>query len=322
MRKLFYALALLAFVGCSDGVDSGGTTDNNNNNNTTNEENTGSTEDTPAEFVPSFTPRYAAASEIKVMSFNVRLKTTEDNPANEWSNRESACITMIKHQQPTIFGVQEAKYTSQYMVLKEALAATYDTYGLNRDSGEASGDGETMAIFYDKSKIKCSEGGTFWLSDTPDVCSKGWDGACNRTATWGLFEHIATGKTFCYINTHLDHKGAEAKMNGPKVIMEHFKTYNPDGIYPQFLTGDMNLSADHEALDVFEETMVNTRTAAPSNRTDNSATSNGWKKTSKSIIDHIFCSKDMEVMEYHTVNEDYGVEFISDHYPIYAIIKM
>lgn len=30
----------------------------------------------------------------------------------------------------------------------------------------------------------------------------------------------------------------------------------------------------------------------------------------------------MNVLEYHTVNENYGVDFISDHYPIYAIIKL
>ena len=151
---------------------------------------------------------------------------------------------------------------------------------------------------------------------------QGWDGACNRTATWGIFEHIATGKKFCYINTHLDHQGDKARLNGPKVIMERFAKYNPDGEYPQFLTGDMNLAPDHKALDTFEETMVNTRTEAPANKTDKCATYNGWKKTSTSIIDHIFCTQGMQVLEYHTVVEDYGVEYISDHYPIYSIIKL
>ena len=320
MRNLFYALALFAVVGCSDGGDSGSASNNNNTNN----DNTGTGGNTSTEeFVPSFTPSYAADDEIKVMSFNVRLMTTENSYLNEWPYRKDACFTMIKHQQPTVFGVQEAKYTDQYLELKTALASSnYESFGLNRDTGEEGGNGETMAIFYDKTKVKYIDGGTFWLSATPDECSRGWDGACNRTATWGLFEHIATGKTFCYINTHLDHKGDAARLNGPKVIMERFAKYNPDGEYAQFLTGDMNLSYDHKALDAFEETMVNTRDAAPSNRTDRSATYNGWKTTSSSIIDHIYCTQGMNVLEYHTVNENYGVDFISDHYPIYAIIKM
>lgn len=320
MRKLFYALALLAVVGCSEGgSDYGGT----NNNNNTNNDNTGTGDNTPTEFVPSFTPSYAADDEIKVMSFNVRLYTTEDNYLNEWPHRRDACMLMIKHQQPTIFGLQEAKYSDQYLEFKYELEKyNYVGYGLNRDTGEEAGNGETMAIFYDKTKVKYLDGGTFWLSETPDKCSKGWDGACNRTATWGIFEHIATGKKFCYINTHLDHKGDKARLNGPKVIMERFAEYNPDGEYPQFLTGDMNLAPDHKALDAFEETMVNVRTEAPANKTDKCATYNGWKKTSTSIIDHIFCTQGMNVLEYHTVVEDYGVEYISDHYPIYSIIKL
>ena len=318
MRKLFYALALLAFVGCSEGADYG-----SGNNNNTNNDNTDTGDNTPTEFVPSFTPSYASDSEIKVMSFNVRLYTSEDNYLNEWPHRKDACMLMIKHQQPTIFGLQEAKYSDQYLEFKYELEkSNYVGYGLNRDTGEESGNGETMAIFYDKTKVKFLDGGTFWLSETPDKCSKGWDGACNRTATWGLFEHIATGKTFCYINTHLDHKGDKARLNGPKLIMERFAKYNPDGEYPQFLTGDMNLAPDHKALDTFEETMVNVRTEAPANKTDKCATYNGWKKTSTSIIDHIFCTQGMKVLEYHTVIEDYGVEYISDHYPIYAIIKI
>ncbi len=320
MKKLFYALALFAVVGCSGGIDYGGT--NNNNNNSGSGDNTDSGDNTPTEFVPSFTPSYASDSEIKVMSFNVRMNTADDKD-NAWPHRRDACMLMIRHQQPTIFGLQEAKYSDQYLDFKYELEKyNYVGYGLNRDSGEESGNGETMAIFYDKTKVKYLDGGTFWLSETPDKCSRGWDGACNRTATWGLFEHIATGKKFCYINTHLDHKGDKARLNGPKVIMERFAKYNPDGEYPQFLTGDMNLDPDHKALDAFEETMVNVRTEAPTNKTDKCATYNGWKKTSTSIIDHIYCTQGMNVLEYHTVVEDYGVEYISDHYPIYSIIKL
>ena len=155
-----------------------------------------------------------------------------------------------------------------------------------------------------------------------DKVSKGWDGACNRTATWGIFEHIATGKKFCYINTHLDHKGTEAQKEGMKLIVKKFKEYNPDG-YPQFLTGDLNVKSDNVALDVLKGYMVNTRSAAPKDKTDNNRTHNGFSTSGGSIIDHIYCTKDMQVVEYHTITENYGTaEYVSDHYPVYAIIKM
>ena len=47
------------------------------------------------------------------------------------------------------------------------------------------------------------------------------------------------------------------------------------------------------------------------------------KKAYKNIIDHIYCSNYLRVVEYHTVSEKYNnVNYVSDHYPIYAIIEL
>lgn len=310
IKNYLFALALVAFVGCSS-------------------EEPGTEQTTPA---PTPTPppapevtlqKYAEDDEIKVMSFNVRLQTTEDNYRNEWHYRKDAAIELISDHKPTVIGFQEAKYASQWQVLKTALGDNYEGWGVDRDNGaENPKDGETMGILYDKSKVKKIDGGTFWLSTTPDKVSKSWNSACNRTATWGIFEHIPTGKKFCYINTHLDHKSAEAQKEGMKLIVNKFKEYNPDG-YPQFLTGDLNVKIDNEALKVLDDYMVNTRTAAPKDKTDNDRTYNSFSTSGGSIIDHIYCTKGMEVVEYHTIDERYGTaDYVSDHYPIYAIIKM
>ena len=104
------------------------------------------------------------------------------------------------------------------------------------------------------------------------------------------------------------------------MISKHFEEYK--GVYPLFLTGDLNIKADNVALDVIESYMNNARYAAPSSYTDFDNTYNGWKAAGKSIIDHIYCSNNLKVVEYHTVNDDYDVPFVSDHYPIYAIVKL
>lgn len=308
LKNFLWALVLVSAVGCSSSDD---------------------LEPTPTP-TPTPTPpvevsnlqKYAKDDEVKVMSFNVRLLTTESNYRNEWPYRKEAVIELIKDQKPSVIGFQEAKYTDQWLVIKSELSADYDGWGLNRDTGEESGSGETMGILYDKAKVKKLDGGTFWLSTTPDKVSKSWNSACYRTATWGIFEHIATGKKFCYINTHLDHKSADAQKEGMKVIVNKFKEYNPDG-HVQFLSGDLNVKADNAALDVLKDYMVNTRVAAPSDKTDSDRTYNGFSATGGSIIDHIYCTKGTEVVEYHTIDENYGsAEYVSDHYPIYAIMKM
>lgn len=307
LKNLLWALALVTFIGCSS--DEPGT-----------EPTPTPTPTPPAE--ESNLQKHAKDDEIKVMSFNVRLNTADDY-TNAWPYRKDAAIEMIEDQKPTVIGFQEAKYSDQWLYIQTMMSDKYEGYGVDRDNGaDEPKNGETMGILYDKSKVKKIDGGTFWLSTTPEKVSKSWNSACNRTATWGIFEHIATGKKFCYINTHLDHKSAEAQKEGMKLIINKFKEYNPDG-YVQFLTGDFNIKIGDEKLDALKGYMDDTRLVAPEDKTDKDRTYNNWKTSGGSIIDYVYCTTGMEVVEYHTVDENYGsAEYISDHYPIYAIIKM
>ena len=84
----------------------------------------------------------------------------------------------------------------------------------------------------------------------------------------------------------------------------------------------MNVESTHKAFSVLTSTMKNSRDAAPSGHTDKNTTYNAYTTGKMSIIDHIYCSKNLQVVEYHTINENYGVPYVSDHYPIYAIIKL
>ena len=265
--------------------------------------------------------KYANLGESKIMSFNIRTATTETDSANNWDNRKEACVELIIDQKPGIIGFQEARYSSQWVYLKEQLADYYDGYGVNRDTGAESGTGEVMGIMYCRNIIEKIDGGTFWLSETPDEASIGWDAAHYRTATWGLFKHLPTGVIFYYINTHLDNKGTEARVEGMKVISRHFEEYKET--YPLFLTGDLNVKSDNEAIDPIESYMFNARENAPASFSDFNTTYNGYQTNKSSIIDHIYCSNNLKVAEYHTINENYGdVEFVSDHYPIYAIVEL
>ena len=265
--------------------------------------------------------KHPAGDELKIMSFNVRTKTSETDPANNWDNRKAACVELIKDHRPSIIGFQEAKYSSQWVYLKEQLAGGYAGYGVNRDTGEESGSGEVMGILYDKSVILKLDGGTFWLSETPDTPSKGFGAGHSRCATWGLFRHIPTGVEFYYINTHLDHKVVLAQVEGMKLIAQDFEKHKEN--YPLFLTGDFNVTSANVAIDPIESFMYNAREVAPEIFTDYDSTYNGFTTGKDSIIDHIYCSDYLKVVEYHTINEQYGgVNYVSDHYPIYAIIKL
>ena len=250
--------------------------------------------------------------DLKVMSYNIRMGVAKDG-TNSWEYRYPATALMLKDQMPDVFGVQEA-FNFQIKFIEENFT-DYDSFGVGRDNGKS--EGEFMSIFWNKKTVKMIKGGTFWLSETPEKPSMGWDAACKRTATWALMKDKNTGKLFYFVNTHLDHKGAEARRKGLELIVSRIDEINPKG-YPMILTGDFNIKPDNEALVGLEQRMQSARKIAP--KTDNNATFNNWGKAkSDMVIDYIYVSGFSACPEYHTITEKYGTwKYISDHYPIYA----
>ena len=264
--------------------------------------------------------KYPKQGQLKIMSFNVRYGSAkETNPMNGWEFRKAACVEMILDHKPTLIGFQEAIYTTQWRFFQEELAAEYEGFGVGRDDGAEKG--ETMGILYRKSEIRRLKEGTFWLSPTPDVCSKAveWGAGHFRTATWGIFEYIATGEKFFFMNTHLDVKST--RDNAMKLIAERIEMYNPDDL-PVYLAGDFNADSSDKIFNNIGN-LKNTRLYAPAERSDHGPTANSWTGESKSVIDHVYCSKQLTVYEYRTIRDPYsGVTYLSDHYPIYAIVSL
>lgn len=264
--------------------------------------------------------KYPEQGQLKIMSFNVRYGSAkETNPMNGWEFRKAACVEMILDHKPTLIGFQEAIYTTQWRFFQDELAAEYEGFGVGRDDGAEKG--ETMGILYRKSDIRRLKEGTFWLSPTPDVCSKAveWGAGHFRTVTWGIFEYIATGEKFFFMNTHLDVKST--RDNAMKLIAERIEMYNPDDL-PVYLAGDFNADSSDKIFNNIGN-LKNTRLYAPAERTDHGPTANSWTGESKSVIDHVYCSKHLTVYEYRTIRDPYsGVTYLSDHYPIYTIVSL
>lgn len=250
--------------------------------------------------------------ELKVMSYNIRMGIAKDG-TNSWEFRCPATIEMLNAQKPDVFGVQEA-FEFQIRFIEE-YCRDYKSVGVGRDDGKKKG--EYMSIFWNKKTVSLLKWGTFWLSETPDKPSKGWDAHCRRTATWALMKDKKTGKKFYFVNTHLDHKGKEAQKNGLKLIVDRIESINPQG-YPMVLTGDFNIKPDNAALVGLDSRMQSTRKIAAD--TDNHNTFNGWSvKPTDSVIDYIYISGFSSCPQYKTVTEKYAERpFVSDHYPIFA----
>lgn len=250
---------------------------------------------------------------LKVVSFNIRNGEANDG-TNSWRYRCPATIYMIEDQKPDIMGLQEA-YSYQVLFITENLL-DYKAVGVGREDGKK--EGEHMSILYNKKTVSLKKWGTFWLSETPDEPSQGWDGACRRTATWALMKDRKSGNSFLYVNTHLDHVGKEAQKNGLALIMSRISGINKDNL-PVVLTGDFNVRPDDPVLTELDKTMKSARATAA--KTDSHDTFNGWGK-GDGVIDYIYYSGFSSCPEFETIVKKYADrQFISDHFPISAILE-
>lgn len=250
--------------------------------------------------------------ELKVMSYNIRLSTGNDG-SNSWNYRYYTSAMMISDVKPDIIGLQEAMI-DQMTYLKEYTKG-YKWVGKGRDDGKKKG--EIMGILYNKSRVSLSKWGTFWLSETPDTPSKGWDAACFRTATWAIMKDKRSGKKFVFINTHLDHKGPVAREKGLEMIVAKAKEFADEGL-PVVVTGDFNTVDGDMLLDGINAVLNNARDYAMDS--DKGDTFNGWGK-GHGAIDYIFYTGFSSCQEFVVHRKPYdNRKFISDHYPIYSTL--
>ena len=251
-------------------------------------------------------------SEIKVMSYNIRLSsgTIKADSIYHWEHRKQASLNLMHEENPTVFGLQEAcPDQMDYMV--ENLPE-YGYIGVGRDDGKRKG--EFMSIFYKKDEVELIDGGTFWLSETPDQVSKGWDAACFRTCTWAILKKKDTGKKFVYMNTHLDHMGKVAREESIKLIVERAEKLT-GGKLPVFITADFNSPTSNAIFKPMQEAMLDARVEAPV--TDDRGTLNCWGTTPPGVvIDHVFY-RGAEAQKFEVLRDkDYGAPYVSDHYPV------
>lgn len=150
-----------------------------------------------------------------LITYNLRY----DNPGdgiNCWADRREDVVRMIRYYQPDILGIQEG-LVGQVHYLDSSLA-DYDFTGLGREDGATRG--EFAAIFFNKERLRLLDTRTWWLSETPDTVSVGWDAALERIVTYGKFLALSSGDTFYVFNTHFDHIGQIAREQSADLILQ------------------------------------------------------------------------------------------------------
>ncbi len=259
------------------------------------------------------------AQELKIMSFNIRY-ATENDGINAWSNRIEMVNGLFKFHEPQIFGLQEA-LISQIEDISNELP-DFGWIGVGRDDGKKGG--EFSPIFFNKKNFILVKNGTFWLSETPEKPSMGWDASYKRIVTWGKFKSKVSGKHFLVFNTHFDHRGDKARKNSAILIKEKIKEISNNSGLPVILTGDLNLEPDSEPIQLIKTFMKDSGEITETEPYGPVGTFSGfnWDATLDRRIDYIFIQGGIKVLKYAVISDSKEQRWPSDHLPVFVKVQL
>ena len=255
---------------------------------------------------------------LKLITYNIRLDVASDGE-NSWFNRREYLCSQLAFYEPDVFGIQEA-LPNQVTDISTFLPK-YNFVGIGRDG---IGKGESSNIFFKKDKFKLLEQNTFWLSETPEIVSKGWDAALNRICTYVLLTDKKTKQTFWVFNTHLDHMGVLARTNSISLILSKISELNTKN-HPVIFMGDFNSEPTEERIVNLKNRMIDSQDISEQKLLGPEGTFNGFKHNEAVTkrIDYIFLSKEsnLKVKKYAILSDSKNLKYPSDHLPVYIEIS-
>ena len=268
--------------------------------------------------------RDAVAEPLNVMSWNIRYDNPGDG-ANAWPKRKDWVAEIIIRNEIDIAGFQEA-LAGQFEDLKARLPEM-DAYGVGRNDGKRAG--EFTPIFYRKDRFEAIARSTFWLSPTPDEpASKGWDAALPRIASWIKFQDRKTAQQFYVINTHFDHRGAQARTESAALLVKSLREKFSE--LPVILTGDFNTTpqtAPHNTLvgagNADQSAFFDTYDHSAQKPEGPNSTWNGFQAVAPDQrIDFVFVTKSVSVRRFQILDDQRDGRFPSDHLPIVTRLEL
>jgi endonuclease/exonuclease/phosphatase family metal-dependent hydrolase len=249
----------------------------------------------------------------KAISYNIRYDGHSDL-APDWSDRKTPIGAQLQNERPTIIGFQEV-LANQLKDLQQELPA-FRYVGVGRDDGKEAG--EFSPIYYDTTRYILLQSGTFWLSPTPDMPSKGWDAALNRICTYALLGSKYDGKKLWVMNTHFDHIGEEARLHSAQLLIEKFAEFTQIVNAPLLLLGDFNAEPDSPVYLLLKATFQDLSCSKRHRELCSGPTFNAFtsSETDDKIIDYFFGSPGVIPIQYKVRQTPFDRSFPSDHFPL------
>ena len=257
-------------------------------------------------------------NQFRVASYNIRyLADADEASGNGWDLRKEPLAKLILSHQFDLVGTQEG-YDKQLEDLKSLMPGfSYVSY---RYGGTKVN--HNCAIFYRTSLFEVLDSGVFWLSETPDIPSIGWDANDQRICQWVKFRAKRTGKSFYFFNAHFYWRLKIAKEESGPLMARKIKEIAGDA--PLICTGDFNSTAETPQIIAIKKILSDAHdiTKDPREGVENTNMSGGvFQGQPVNRIDYIFLSRHFIVEDYKVLSDMYGDNrYPSDHLPVTSLL--
>lgn len=258
--------------------------------------------------------------ELKIMSFNLRTEVRSDG-INYFPNRKTRILSTIETESPDLIGFQEATDTMRAWLIESLFPIGYTVIGCGRS---AYYRGESTIVAYKRSIFEMISAETRWLSLTPTVAGSNFGGDqsdCPRVFTALVLKRHDVAQPFAFVNTHLDHIGASARLLGAAEICGYLSEKN----LPFVITGDMNATPETPEVGTFTSSTLCDSPVVDATANLGPTFHNFGRLAPEDCvkIDYIFTNLPCDISRSYRV-EDIPVDgvYISDHNPVCAYVEL
>ena len=242
---------------------------------------------------------------LSVISFNIRF--CDDDNGNSIAERAPRLAAVTLPYGADVIGFQEYRPAWESHI-KAFYGSQYDMFLKYRSETD---DKEATPILWRRDRFDCVKTGWFWLSDTPEVESRGWDALfnCYRMCVWVILKHKESGKTFTVMNTHFGF-GDKGQVDSARLIYDYSIKISP---HRTFVIGDFNMTPHSMGYAAMTERFLDVNACTGN---DPTTTFHAYdpEKVNDQHIDYCFTDQAITPLRHRIITDTVDGKYPSDHY--------
>ncbi|MBQ4561981.1 MAG: endonuclease/exonuclease/phosphatase family protein [Clostridia bacterium] len=251
--------------------------------------------------------------QLKIISFNIRC--CDDKHRNSIAQRAPRLAAITLRYDADILCLQEVR-PKWVPHLDKYYGKEYDMFLKYRNE---TVDIEASPILWRRDRFEAVSKGYFWLSDTPETESRGWDEVynCYRICEYVILKEKESGDSFTVMNTHFGF-GDSGQVKSARLIYDYSKKISD---HKTLVTGDFNMTPDSAG---YAEMTKNFKDVNVCTVNDKRTTFHNYKPDTvkDKHIDYCFIDEKITPVSYKIITDTVWGKYPSDHFGLYIQLNM